>query len=210
MSPETDVGGPPYARPTSQGRLHTRGATCPQPPSRAPREPFPVTITGLTISPAAPGLWRVARADGAVLGHIERARRERALSHAPPAARRHPLDAARASSGRRSTRPSLPLSRVGRESGHAATALGPRRRAGYAAAMQWWNDLMSWLTSSTARPTIFAAVVLFIAVLAAGLLAAWIAAPRSSASSRSAIARRRRRRSPHSSTPPPRHPCGTP
>ena len=41
--------------------------------------------------------------------------------------------------------------------------------------MQWWNDLMAWLTSSTARPTIFAAVVLFIAVLAAGLLAAWIA-----------------------------------
>jgi hypothetical protein len=37
-----------------------------------PREPFPVTITGLTISPAAPGLWRVARADGTVLGHIER------------------------------------------------------------------------------------------------------------------------------------------
>ena len=36
------------------------------------REPFPVTITGLTISAAAPGLWRVARADGAVLGHIER------------------------------------------------------------------------------------------------------------------------------------------
>ena len=37
------------------------------------REPFPVTVTGLTISAAAPGLWRVARADGAVLGHIERA-----------------------------------------------------------------------------------------------------------------------------------------
>ena len=37
-----------------------------------PREPFPEAIAGLTISPAAPGLWRVARADGIVLGHIER------------------------------------------------------------------------------------------------------------------------------------------
>jgi hypothetical protein len=41
--------------------------------------------------------------------------------------------------------------------------------------MQWWNDLISWLTSSAARPTVFAAIVLFVAVLAAGLLAAWIA-----------------------------------
>ncbi|MFK4728422.1 hypothetical protein ROT00_01920 [Agromyces mediolanus] len=41
--------------------------------------------------------------------------------------------------------------------------------------MQWWNDLISWLDSSAARPTIFAAAVLFVAVLAAGLLAAWIA-----------------------------------
>ena len=41
--------------------------------------------------------------------------------------------------------------------------------------MQWWNDLISWLTSSAARPTVFAATVLFVAVLAAGLLAAWIA-----------------------------------
>lgn len=41
--------------------------------------------------------------------------------------------------------------------------------------MQWWNDILSWLDSSAARPTVFAAVVLFIAVLAAGLLAAWIA-----------------------------------
>jgi hypothetical protein len=38
-----------------------------------PREPFPVNVAGLAISAAAPGLWRVARADGAVLGHIERA-----------------------------------------------------------------------------------------------------------------------------------------
>ena len=34
---------------------------------------------------------------------------------------------------------------------------------------------MSWLTSSAARPAVFAGVVLFVAVLAAGLLAAWIA-----------------------------------
>jgi hypothetical protein len=41
--------------------------------------------------------------------------------------------------------------------------------------MQWWNDLISWLTSSAARPTVLTAIVLFLAVLAAGLLAAWIA-----------------------------------
>ncbi|MDQ0892577.1 hypothetical protein [Agromyces ramosus] len=41
--------------------------------------------------------------------------------------------------------------------------------------MQWWNDLISWLSSSAARETVFAAVVLFVAVLVAGLLAAWIA-----------------------------------
>ncbi|WP_448004932.1 hypothetical protein [Agromyces bauzanensis] len=41
--------------------------------------------------------------------------------------------------------------------------------------MEWWNDLISWLTSNAARPTVFAAIVLFVAVLAAGLLAAWIA-----------------------------------
>ncbi|WP_173924235.1 hypothetical protein [Agromyces sp. Marseille-P2726] len=41
--------------------------------------------------------------------------------------------------------------------------------------MQWWNDLISWLTSSAARPTLFTAIVLFLAVLAAGLLSAWIA-----------------------------------
>ncbi|MFF2270779.1 hypothetical protein ACFVTX_00785 [Agromyces sp. NPDC058136] len=40
--------------------------------------------------------------------------------------------------------------------------------------MQWWNDLISWLTSSESQSTVFAAVVLFFAVLAAGLLAAWI------------------------------------
>ncbi|WP_127793638.1 hypothetical protein [Agromyces sp. LHK192] len=41
--------------------------------------------------------------------------------------------------------------------------------------MQWWNDFMTWLDSSAARETIFAAAVLFIAVVVAGLLAAWIA-----------------------------------
>ena len=40
--------------------------------------------------------------------------------------------------------------------------------------MEWLNDLISWLGSSAARPAIFAAIVLFVAVVAAGLLAAWI------------------------------------
>ncbi|WP_308799610.1 hypothetical protein [Agromyces silvae] len=40
--------------------------------------------------------------------------------------------------------------------------------------MQWLNDLISWLGSSAARPAIFAAIVLFVAVIVAGLLAAWI------------------------------------
>ena len=40
--------------------------------------------------------------------------------------------------------------------------------------MEWLNDLISWLGSSAARPAIFAAIVLFVAVIAAGLLAAWI------------------------------------
>lgn len=42
--------------------------------------------------------------------------------------------------------------------------------------MQWWNDLISWLDSSASRPVIFSAAVLFVAVVAAGLLAAWISA----------------------------------
>jgi hypothetical protein len=41
--------------------------------------------------------------------------------------------------------------------------------------MQWLNDLISWLGSTGARPAVFAAVVLFVAVVIAGLLAAWIA-----------------------------------
>ncbi|MFE6966528.1 hypothetical protein ACFVAJ_15570 [Agromyces sp. NPDC057679] len=35
------------------------------------REPFPVEVPGLAFTPAAPGLWRVARPDGSVLGHVE-------------------------------------------------------------------------------------------------------------------------------------------
>jgi hypothetical protein len=35
------------------------------------RRPFPDVVPGLQISPAAPGLWRVTRPQGAVLGHIE-------------------------------------------------------------------------------------------------------------------------------------------
>lgn len=35
------------------------------------REPFPDRVPGLLIFPAAPGLWRVTRPQGAVLGHIE-------------------------------------------------------------------------------------------------------------------------------------------
>jgi hypothetical protein len=54
--------------------------------------------------------------------------------------------------------------------------------------MQWWSDFISWLTSSAARPTVLAAIVLFLAVLAAGLLAAWIA----SAAIRRVVAQRDR------------------
>lgn len=36
-----------------------------------PRETFPARVTGLTITPAAPKLWRVSRPGGPVLGHIE-------------------------------------------------------------------------------------------------------------------------------------------
>src|SRR6218665_1605721 len=36
------------------------------------REPCPEAVRGLTFAPAAPGLGRVTRADGLVLGHIER------------------------------------------------------------------------------------------------------------------------------------------
>jgi len=43
----------------------------PQIPAQ-PREPFPASIPGLRFAAAAPDLWRVASANGAVLGHIER------------------------------------------------------------------------------------------------------------------------------------------
>jgi len=41
--------------------------------------------------------------------------------------------------------------------------------------MQWWNDFVDWLTSSDARPVLFSAAVIFIAIIVAGLLSAWIA-----------------------------------
>jgi hypothetical protein len=41
--------------------------------------------------------------------------------------------------------------------------------------MQWWNDFISWLASSAARPTVYVGIVLFVAMLASGLLASWIA-----------------------------------
>ncbi|WP_394552321.1 hypothetical protein ACDF64_15840 [Agromyces sp. MMS24-JH15] len=40
--------------------------------------------------------------------------------------------------------------------------------------MEWWNDFLTWLDAPSTRPTLFAAGVLFVAVVAAGLLAAWI------------------------------------
>lgn len=41
--------------------------------------------------------------------------------------------------------------------------------------MQWWNEFISWLTSSASQSAVLTAALLFLAVLAAGLLAAWIA-----------------------------------
>lgn len=40
------------------------------------RDAFPSTPRGLSIITAAPGLWRVARIGGPVLGHIELRRRD--------------------------------------------------------------------------------------------------------------------------------------
>jgi hypothetical protein len=54
--------------------------------------------------------------------------------------------------------------------------------------MPWWSEFISWLTSDAARPTVLSAIVLFVAVLAAGLLAAWIA----SAAIRRVVAQRDR------------------
>ena len=47
---------------------------------------------------------------------------------------------------------------------------------------------MSWITSTAARPAVLTAIVLFVAVVAAGLLAAWIA----SAAIRRVVAQRDR------------------
>lgn len=52
---------------------------------------------------------------------------------------------------------------------------GPARERRYHRRMQWWNDFVDWLNSSAARPAVFNAVVLAIAVIVSGLLAAWIA-----------------------------------
>ena len=41
--------------------------------------------------------------------------------------------------------------------------------------MQWWNAFVAWLVSDAARPVLFAAAVIFVSLLAAGLLSAWIA-----------------------------------
>ncbi|MGH1548543.1 hypothetical protein ACRAWB_04950 [Leifsonia poae] len=41
--------------------------------------------------------------------------------------------------------------------------------------MQWWNDFVDWLSSPAARPVIFYAAVLAVAVILSGLIAAWIA-----------------------------------
>ncbi len=40
--------------------------------------------------------------------------------------------------------------------------------------MDWWNDIVTWLGSSDSRTTIFTGVILFVAILASGLLATWI------------------------------------
>lgn len=57
---------------TPQGRLHDERSDMSTAVLARTREPFPIVLPGLTISPAAPDLWRVARASGEVLGHIER------------------------------------------------------------------------------------------------------------------------------------------
>ncbi|MBM7504994.1 hypothetical protein ACFPER_15015 [Agromyces aurantiacus] len=41
--------------------------------------------------------------------------------------------------------------------------------------MQWWNDFVGWVLSDAARPILFAAAVIFVSLMAAGLLSAWIA-----------------------------------
>lgn len=41
--------------------------------------------------------------------------------------------------------------------------------------MKQWDAFFSWVSSSAAQPTVFAAIVLFVAVVVSGLLASWIA-----------------------------------
>lgn len=57
---------------TPQGRLHDERSDMSTAVLARTREPFPVVVPGLTISAAAPDLWRVARPNGAIVGHIER------------------------------------------------------------------------------------------------------------------------------------------
>lgn len=52
---------------------------------------------------------------------------------------------------------------------------GVRRPHRYHRDMQWWNEFVDWLLSPAARPAIFYATVLAVAVIVSGLLAAWIA-----------------------------------
>jgi hypothetical protein len=61
---------------TPQGRLHDERSAMSTAVLARTREPFPVAVPGLTISPAAPDLWRVARQGGAVVGHIVRSGRD--------------------------------------------------------------------------------------------------------------------------------------
>lgn len=41
--------------------------------------------------------------------------------------------------------------------------------------MQWFNDFTDWFTSADARPVIFGAVVLLVAIIVSGLFSSWIA-----------------------------------
>jgi len=53
-----------------QGRLHDERSDMSASTLAPARETFPARVPGLTITPAAPGLWRVSRTGGPVLGHI--------------------------------------------------------------------------------------------------------------------------------------------
>lgn len=41
--------------------------------------------------------------------------------------------------------------------------------------MEWWNEFVDWFLSADARPVLFSAAVLLVAIIVAGLLSAWIA-----------------------------------